>query len=276
MIEDRRVIVQVVFLSLMVLFYLNLTSTTVYDIVKEGVFSSYLTMEVGEVQKDRLSDTISTSALYIGSRDTVYSDIVSNELGDGFGSETFYEVDYVLTDQGDTTFSLSDSIRLGLESKIYTILLNNNKGLGEEIVTEIISVFFFLCQYYGFDPVVMYAWIKQESSWRVRVTSSKGAVGLAQIMPTTGEEVSGWVGMSWDGVDTLKDPIKNLCLGFAYFSWLRDIFPSDHQAFSAYFWGIGNVRNRNMIVSTYSSNVLGTAETVSLSLTVLDRGERVY
>lgn len=48
-------------------------------------------------------------------------------------------------------------------------------------------------------------------------TSSKGATGIAQVMPGTGREVAGRLGVAWDEGKFRNDPAYNEMLGKAYF-----------------------------------------------------------
>jgi soluble lytic murein transglycosylase-like protein len=73
-------------------------------------------------------------------------------------------------------------------------------------------------------------------SWAI---SSKGALGLWQIMPATWAE---WAPRA--GVDVKKplDPVANEKVGRMYLAWLLEQFESDLRlALAAYNHGIGNV-----------------------------------
>ncbi len=230
------------------------TSLTLFGFVVFGSYRTYNTVDervlvAGDVgsQKDSDSDSISSGTLYI-----------SRE------SESDLRVVESVTEK---------NIELLLMDRIRTDLYRNNSRICSELVEEIVEVFFYLTDYYGYDPVVMYSWVKQESTWRIRVVSSKGAYGLTQILIPTGREVNKWMGIEWYGEKTLTDPIKNLHLGFAYFAWLRDIFSSDHTAFTAYFWGIGNVRKSGMVISKYSNSIMNIADKVRISLTMVSLGD---
>ena len=137
-----------------------------------------------------------------------------------------------------------------------------NPGLSDEKVDELITVFWDQIKEYGFEPEKALAWIEQESSFRITAVSYKGAVGLTQIMPTTGKEVAGWLGIEWKGTETLMDPVTNLKIGFCYLNWCRErpAVKTEHQIFSAYFWGIGNLQKKSLDETVYSREIMERAE----------------
>jgi soluble lytic murein transglycosylase-like protein len=86
------------------------------------------------------------------------------------------------------------------------------------------------------SPALLAALVSQESGWNPRAVSSKGAVGLAQLMPATAREL---------GVDP-RDPAANLLGGALYLRRLLDSFGGDvERALAAYNAGPGRVRRAN-------------------------------
>lgn len=73
------------------------------------------------------------------------------------------------------------------------------------------------------------------------VTSSKGATGIAQIMPDTGPEAARMAGMEWDPERFKTDGEYNRTLGRAYFSSLKSKYGSNALALAAYNAGPGMV-----------------------------------
>ena len=71
---------------------------------------------------------------------------------------------------------------------------------------------------YGMDPLLIYAQIHQESSFKLRATSHKGASGLMQLMPATARRF---------GVTSIYDPKQNIDAGVRYMRWLLDTFSGD-------------------------------------------------
>jgi hypothetical protein len=71
---------------------------------------------------------------------------------------------------------------------------------------------------YHIDPLLIYAQMHQESSFKVRATSNKGASGLMQLMPATARRF---------GVTKIYDPKQNIEAGVRYMRWLLDTFDGD-------------------------------------------------
>lgn len=95
---------------------------------------------------------------------------------------------------------------------------------------------------YGIPPGVLYRLLRQESRFRPdiiegRTVSPVGALGIAQFMPATAEEL---------GIDPL-DPNQAIPAAARYLSRLRDSLGGDlTAAVAAYNWGIGNVKRRGL------------------------------
>ena len=71
---------------------------------------------------------------------------------------------------------------------------------------------------YSIDPLLIYAQMHQESSFKIRATSHKGASGLMQLMPATARRF---------GVTKIYDPQQNIDAGIKYMRWLLDTFNGD-------------------------------------------------
>jgi soluble lytic murein transglycosylase-like protein len=77
-------------------------------------------------------------------------------------------------------------------------------------------------------------------------TSPKGAIGIAQIMPTTGPEAAKLAGLPWDESRLRTDSEYNKALGNAYFAKQLDTFDGDVQkALAAYNMGPGSKAKGN-------------------------------
>jgi hypothetical protein len=84
--------------------------------------------------------------------------------------------------------------------------------------------------------------IHQESGGRQSAVSNKGAVGAAQIMPTTGPIAARYAGVAWDPERFKSDKGYNLLLGRAYMDAQMDTFGSVPLALAAYNAGPGAVQ----------------------------------
>jgi hypothetical protein len=71
---------------------------------------------------------------------------------------------------------------------------------------------------YNIDPLLIYAQMHQESSFKLRATSYKGASGLMQLMPATARRF---------GVTDIYDPKQNIDAGVRYMRWLLNTFNGD-------------------------------------------------
>lgn len=74
------------------------------------------------------------------------------------------------------------------------------------------------CKRYGIDPLLIYAQMHQESSFKIKATSYKGASGLMQLMPATARRF---------GVTQIYDPKQNIDAGVKYMRWLLHAFGGD-------------------------------------------------
>lgn len=75
-------------------------------------------------------------------------------------------------------------------------------------------------------PALIHAVVRAESAYRADAVSSKGAVGLMQLMPATAERY---------GVSNRRDPAQNLRGGSTYLRELLEMFDNDLQlALAAY------------------------------------------
>ena len=74
------------------------------------------------------------------------------------------------------------------------------------------------------------------------ITSPKGALGVAQVMPKTGPQAAALAGLPWDAERMKSDKNYNLALGQAYYKWLLSRYGGDPaKAAAAYNAGPGTV-----------------------------------
>lgn len=90
-------------------------------------------------------------------------------------------------------------------------------------------------QRHGWQPAIPLGLSMQESGWNNTVVSARGAVGLMQILPATGEWVGTYLlGRSLD----LNNPSDNVAAGMAYLDYLNNRFEGDlDRTLAAYYEG---------------------------------------
>ena len=74
------------------------------------------------------------------------------------------------------------------------------------------------CARYNIDPLLILAQMKQESAFKQKATSHKGASGLMQLMPATARRF---------GVQNIYEPQQNIDAGVKYMRWLLNKFNGD-------------------------------------------------
>lgn len=95
---------------------------------------------------------------------------------------------------------------------------------------------------HNIDPPLLAALIKTESNFNANAESGKGAKGLMQITPSTGEWIADTIGMEGFRESLLYDPETNIMLGSWYIEHLTDYYNGSFElVFAAYNGGRGNV-----------------------------------
>ncbi len=96
---------------------------------------------------------------------------------------------------------------------------------------------------YGIDPLLIYSQMHQESAFKKRARSYKGASGLMQLMPATARRF---------GVTEIYDPQQNIDAGVKYMRWLMNKFNGDViLALAGYNAGEGAVMKYGGVVPPY-------------------------
>lgn len=94
------------------------------------------------------------------------------------------------------------------------------------------------------DPLLLYAIMHQESTFKPRAMSNKGARGLMQLMPGTAQRF---------GVSSIWDPRQNIEGGTRYVRFLLDLFEGDVKlALAGYNAGEGAVMKYGYRIPPYN------------------------
>jgi len=95
---------------------------------------------------------------------------------------------------------------------------------------------------YNVDPNLVAAVINTESKFVVDASSSKGAIGLMQIMPDTGKWIAEKLELTNFKEEIIADPEMNIRMGTWYLKKLSNDFNGDYiLTLAAYNGGPGNV-----------------------------------
>ncbi len=117
----------------------------------------------------------------------------------------------------------------------------------------------------GLDPLLVTAVIRVESTFNSFAVSEKGAIGLMQIMPATGEWLSQKRNEPLRSARHLFEFERNVQLGASYLRELIDRFGSEEAALLAYNAGPGYAKKilssdpdtRKKWLNSYANKVLG-------------------
>lgn len=115
-------------------------------------------------------------------------------------------------------------------------------------------------QKYNVDENLVYALIKAESNFNANAQSSKGAIGLMQLMETTAQDVCKRMDLNISNnelKEKLLEPEININIGTKYLSILIQQYGNVEIAITAYNAGIGTVDNwiEKDIIKADGSNV---------------------
>ena len=135
------------------------------------------------------------------------------------------------------------------------------RDLGGQDVAAVARAVVDASRAHALPPTLLLAVMEVESGFDPYAVSQKGALGLMQILPSTGIEVARRVGVPWRGPRTLFDPRANVRLGAAYLRELLDRYASLPVALAAYNEGPGQIeallRGGASFPAHYSERVLG-------------------
>lgn len=132
----------------------------------------------------------------------------------------------------------SDSFRQYQIQKIMAIIDNFNQEMPSSKKYEIADEIYKMSMKYNkLDVDLICATISHESAltWNPKVKSEAGAMGLMQVMPTTGLYIASYEGITWtDPEEVLYNPIYNIRIGCRYLSSLIEFFDDVDAGLAAY------------------------------------------
>lgn len=106
---------------------------------------------------------------------------------------------------------------------------------------------------HGVSPTLAQAIGWQESGWYQPVVSRAGAIGVMQLLPSTGRWMEGYVGRRLH----LRDTWDNIEAGVVLIDVLQQNTKSTRRAIGAYYQGLGGVQRHGLYPETrrYVRNV---------------------
>lgn len=99
---------------------------------------------------------------------------------------------------------------------------------------------------HGVDPQLMLALSYQESGWNQRAVSPANALGIMQVIPTSGEWASQFVGRELN----LLEPQDNVTAGVVIMRALLRSAGTEEQAIGGYYQGLASVQRHGLFSDT--------------------------
>jgi soluble lytic murein transglycosylase len=141
-----------------------------------------------------------------------------------------------LTGLDDSSYDASFKYRVP-SSEILKYLRKYSSNLEIEEAKLLADLIRRECKRYNLNPYLVLAIIKVESSFNPMAVSSKGAVGLMQMMPETALYLAPKKGINIDDESIIADPLVNVELGIYYFYKLLKRYNKLESALFAYNYG---------------------------------------
>ena len=129
------------------------------------------------------------------------------------------------------------------EAEVFLFILKLSESITPTDARKLAKLIIDECDNYELDPFLILAVIQTESNFTPKAVSPKGAIGLMQVMPNTGEYVAEDLGISYNGRKSLYDPLINVKLGIHYLSFLEEKFDTVEHALAAYNYGPSKFAN---------------------------------
>jgi soluble lytic murein transglycosylase-like protein len=133
------------------------------------------------------------------------------------------------------------------ELRVRRALARSGSRVGSTEADRIVSSILEAHNRYDLSTEVLLAVIETESGFDSRAVSSKGALGLMQLMPSTGQEMADQLDIPWTGNEMLYDPAINIQLGSEYLYQMFKRFGHADSALAAYNAGPRRVEGLNEI-----------------------------
>ncbi|HPG39757.1 MAG TPA: transglycosylase SLT domain-containing protein [bacterium] len=150
------------------------------------------------------------------------SDILKSE------TNTIGEISQTL--QIHSVVAAIDNQRTMSINKVADIISRYNRTIPQEQKTAIATEIYLMSQKYpnlNIDFIAATITHESASTWDPTVISRVGAIGLMQIMPTTGAFLAAEEGIEWTTDNILYDPIVNIRLGCRYLSEMVNMYEKD-------------------------------------------------
>lgn len=122
-----------------------------------------------------------------------------------------------------------DSSRRHNIGKIIAIVDRLQPKMAGDMKCMVAGEIYAMCsKYRNLDLELICATITQETGWNPKAVSAAGALGLMQILPSTGIGLAQEEGIAWSSAEeVLFDPIYNLRLGCRYLAGLVQVYNLD-------------------------------------------------
>ena len=203
----------------------------------------------GWARRVRRSTTVAATVALLAMHATAHADLWAYVDETGRSHVANHQVDgrYTLFFKGDTTLdvpaSVADERQQAMRSLTGTALWQ--RASDERVTRRYARLIDEHAKMARLDPALVKAVIAVESAFDAQAVSLKGAVGLMQVIPDTGERY----GLTGDArrstAQKLLDPATNLRIGTRYLRDLLDLFAdSVPLALAAYNAGEGSVLDR--------------------------------
>jgi hypothetical protein len=134
------------------------------------------------------------------------------------------------------------------EMEILKLILRFSDDLSSSQAKKLARLIIEECDNYEIDPSLILAVIQVESNFSPKAVSNQGAIGLMQVMPSTGQYLAEKLGITIAGKKELHDPFLNVRLGIYYLSLLEDRFDNVEDALFAYYYGPSRFESNRYLV----------------------------